>query len=40
MELMREAGKRDALGVGARKRAEMLDWGNVAGEMRGIYGGL
>ena len=28
---------RDRLAMGARKRAELLDWKNVANQMRGIY---
>jgi glycosyltransferase involved in cell wall biosynthesis len=40
MGLRGDRGKRQELGAGARRRAEMLDWENVAGEMRGIYEGL
>jgi glycosyltransferase involved in cell wall biosynthesis len=36
-ELRASPARRDALAAGARKRAEMLDWKNVAAEMREIY---
>jgi glycosyltransferase involved in cell wall biosynthesis len=37
VELKGSPTRRDALAVGARKRAEMLDWKNIAGRMREIY---
>jgi glycosyltransferase involved in cell wall biosynthesis len=37
LELKASPRRRDALAVGARKRAEMLDWKNIAGRMREIY---
>jgi glycosyltransferase involved in cell wall biosynthesis len=37
LELRASPARRDALAAGARKRAEMLDWKNVAEQMRGIY---
>jgi glycosyltransferase involved in cell wall biosynthesis len=40
LELQGSPARRDALAAGARKRAEMLDWKNVAGKMREIYEGL
>jgi glycosyltransferase involved in cell wall biosynthesis len=40
LELRDSPARRDALGAGARKRAEMLDWKNVATQMREIYESL
>lgn len=40
LELRGNPARRAALGAGARKRAESLDWKNVAARMRGIYEGL
>ena len=37
LELQASPARRDALADGARKRAEMLDWINVAAQMRKIY---
>jgi glycosyltransferase involved in cell wall biosynthesis len=37
LELRASPAKLDALGAGARKMAETLDWRNVAGQMRAIY---
>jgi glycosyltransferase involved in cell wall biosynthesis len=37
IELRASPARRDALAGGARKRAELLDWKNVAAQMRGIY---
>jgi glycosyltransferase involved in cell wall biosynthesis len=39
-ELSRNPSKRDSLAAGARKRAETLDWKNVAVKMREIYEAL
>jgi glycosyltransferase involved in cell wall biosynthesis len=40
MELKGEPERCELLGAGARTRAELLDWRNVAGRMREIYEGL
>ena len=40
LELRDSPARREALGAGARTRAEMLDWKNIATQMRGIYEGL
>jgi glycosyltransferase involved in cell wall biosynthesis len=37
LELRASPARRDALAAGARKRAEMLDWKNIAAQMREIY---
>jgi glycosyltransferase involved in cell wall biosynthesis len=37
LELRASPARRDLLAAGARKRAEMLDWKNIAEQMRGIY---
>jgi glycosyltransferase involved in cell wall biosynthesis len=37
IELRKSAAKRELLAAGARKRAEALDWENVAAQMRRIY---
>jgi glycosyltransferase involved in cell wall biosynthesis len=37
LELRASPAKRDLLAAGARKRAESLDWENVAAQMRKIY---
>jgi glycosyltransferase involved in cell wall biosynthesis len=40
LELRASPAKRDTLAAGARKRAEALDWNNIAARMREIYGRL
>jgi glycosyltransferase involved in cell wall biosynthesis len=40
LELRASPARREALAAGARKQAEMLDWKNVAGQMREIYEAL
>jgi glycosyltransferase involved in cell wall biosynthesis len=37
LELRDSSARRDALAAGARKKAETLDWKNIAAQMRGIY---
>ena len=40
LDLQASPARRDALAAGARKRAELLDWKNIAAQMRVIYEGL